>query len=1111
MDEDSEKERSLGAYENMTGYESSIRPDFEAQQNNSGESTVDKAKNTLKRGEKAAIKKGLEVGIDALTGGTGGSALKVAEKGGGAAGLADAIAGSSKDDEGMSSSLKAVAIAAAPAVGIAAVLVIVIYGVSSFVGQWLFPDGYRNRVREDNNSTAVSTTKRSDEYMNEYQLGENQSSKYGDVVFNNMEPTALQKGNMADYRIYYSDEGGEKALLFGNISEPEMIIVSDSAVSANGKERIAQGGESITDSSSDDNFSLEDRKAEIIANLKVSADTGKVYGFTEAMNVWKFKQQYIMATKTWRGDVSGWYNQSQEVTQKRTAISRNNFKDFTLTGDNEKNEEEFIKMTKEATAKNLGAEDAKGGKSYQELVEEVAKNSSDPNCGASSAATDIEGIYNSVQTVQQVTAGSLMMEAIDKTIAGKGEEAPLTAAMNIFFRAGAADTEGIHNLFGSGSLDQGNENLLAASGQANIGGNGTANLAAGDPDDIRVCFYEGNTHEHDGEGGLITKIGSMFKKVAAWVKGAFDSLSNFLKKLVGWGGVGDPGVANAVLQQTVEKFENNEDRTYFSGEDDKVLGEAMRNATEKMYGEHAKGFGQVSGDEGAAKMTYLAHQEIIAEQAEFDQRTKSPFDISSRYTFLGSIAYSLIPMAISSQSLSLTSTLGKLGTMVGNAVASLTPASSAVSLSGLQDSQGDCVKSNSTISFANAYCNDYQNTDLSMTGKGPVDIFETVADLRYDEGGYVYRNEEGGRDPDIDPDYGDGPVNPAENGISPTHWGEPTNKVPGTVSHGCESDWEIEIVTNPDTGAVTELYNLDKPIEWKYSRVTNFEYAGYESGWRNVKKDGTKGMENAKNDDAPGECELDFYIDPKTKQPKINLNGSLAQFQILAGQRTSEKGDPDAQIISRLTKIDFTKGRLHPCAVGQKEECEEYEEKYGWTDDESVTASSAIMSRWIGGTTYTYYTHDIGSIKTGMSESEMDVRFRDPTMGNQYFWNEIKWYQAFVELLGWMESNGMVSANTSTVNQAIAQYYKENPLDNSYEGIIARYSGKKKEQVIAVFNLMQYVAFLAKYDPSNLYPMPVPLPDILQYDNGEIVAQSEQVIQSLAIVYDELRNRTVTV
>ncbi len=1114
MDSDSE-EKNTGVYENMDGYESSIRPDFlnstskndeDSEESSSG--TSDRAKNILKSGENAAAKKGLEVGLNAATGGAAGTALKAAEKAGVTDSLMSGLGGlmGKKGEGGIlkgGGSLKK----AAP---LLIVLILTIYAISSFGGQWLFFEGFRNRMREESNSTVVSTKGRTDAMINDVQLGDGGgTSKYGDVAFNDMGMSDSQIEDFAELGITYRENGGEKALVVGNLNSPEMVVVSDSKLSTLGGTVLADSENVASDSSSNnaEQISLEDRKAEILARLDIAADTGSVVGFSDAMNNWQFKQRYMTATNSYRGDISGWYNESQELTQHRTSVSRNNFKDFKLSSDNKTNEDAFVEI-----AESLNAATDKsdlGDKSLKERVEEVASKSDNPQCGVSSAATDIEGVINADQTARQVSASSLMMEAIDKTVAGYGNEAPLNAIMNIFVRSGAADTAGIHHLFGKSTLDQGDDGVLSVSAQANIGGNGTANLAAGNEDDIRGCYYEGNVNEYHGEG-VIVKIGSMFKRIGNWISSKWSSLKNLLGGLI----ENDASVASSVLDQTAEKFEQNRTQTYFSGEDTKVLGEAMRNATERMYGEHAKGAGQATGDAGAVKINYREHQEIIAEQAEYDQLTKNPFDTSSRYTFLGSIAYNFVPLLSSAQTTSLSSVVGGMSGVLGDAIASLSPTSSAASEVKFSQSIGDCVKSNSVAAVSSAYCNDYRNTDLSMLDKTAVEIFDNTVEMRFDDGGYVFGNEESftydsdgverNRDKS-DPDYGDGPLNPEENNLD-AYWGDGGGfSANGSRPHGCESDWVIAHFDEQGN----RYYYYDQPTEWKYSRSTNYEYDGYQSGWPNRTKDGEEGREEAKNDDDPGQCMLDLSINNKTRLPVVNLNGALAQYMIMSGQRTSEVGDADDSIVERLTEIDFTKGRLHPCAVGAERICAEYKENYHWTSDEKVVASSPEMSRWIGGSAFVYYTQDFGSMKTGISEADMDKRFRDPTNGDAYFWEENKWYQAYVEMQEWMESARLI--DTSDAFTTVARYYEENPLDNSYEGIIARYSGMSKERVVAVIDLLEYVAFLNEYDPTNLYPLPAPIPEMIQYDNGEIVAQTERIIQLSGIVYDELRNRAVTV
>lgn len=1109
MDSESEEQQNTGAYKNMEGYESSIRPEFlsfnksedeESQEGNSSSA----AKDMLKSGERAAAKKGLEAGLNAATGGTAGTALKAAEKVGATDKALDMAGIGGKGGKG--AMLKAGGALLTKSAPLIIVLVLVGYAVMSFGGQWLFPDGFRNRMREDNNSTVVSTTARTDSMINNVQLGGGSStSKYGDVVFNDMNMSDEQIEQFAETGITYRNNGGERALVVGDLNSPEMVVVSDSRVSSVNGAQLAEGDNVYADGAPQ--VSIDDIKSEIIANLGIAANPGSVVGFSDAMNNWNFKERYIVATKTYRGDVSGWFNESQELTQKRTGVSRNNFKDFTLSSSNEENETAFLEI---ATSLNASTPDSSiGDKSLKERINEVAGNSANPQCGVSSAATDIEGVINADQTARQVSGSSLMMEAIDKTFAGLGNEAPLTAILNIFIRSGAADTPGIHNLFGKGELKQSEDGVLSVSAQANIGGSGTADLSAGNEEEIRQCFYEGNTNDKNG-GGLIVKIGSMFKRIGGWISNAFDGLKNLLGKI--FSNPANTNVASSVLDKTAEKFEQNRQQTYFSGEDTKVLGEAMRNATERMYGEHAKGAGQTTGDAGAVKLTYRAHQEVIAEQAEFDQRTKSPFDTSSRHTFLGSIAYNLIPFATTSQATSLTSTVSTMGSMFSSSLSSLLPTSSAVSETGLQISQGDCPKSNSIVSMSDVYCNDYYNTDLSMINKTAAELFDKTVEMRFDEGGYVFGNEDSvnskGENRTTDSyDYGDGPLNEEENNYS-THWGDKGGiSANGSVPHGCESDWKRADVYDNE-GHV--YYYYDQPIEWKYSRATNYEYVGYKSGWPNRTKSGSTGREEAKNDVDPGQCMLDIAIDEKTRQPVVNLNGALAQFMIMSGQRSSEWGDSDDSIITRLTKIDFTKGRLHPCKIGADDLCETYKEKYGWTDDQNDVASSAVMSRWVGGSAFVYYTRDLGNINTGVSQADMDKRFRDPTLpGEPYFWEENKWYQAYVEMQEWMESARIT--NTSGSYDTLARYYGDNPLDNSYEGIIARYSGMSKDRVVAVLDLLQYIAFLDNYDPTNLYPLPAPVQEEIKYDNQEIVAQSEKIIQLAGIVYDELRNRAVAV
>ncbi|MBQ3309272.1 hypothetical protein IJG78_01185 [Candidatus Saccharibacteria bacterium] len=1145
MDEDESKSSSLGAYENME--RSDIHPDFYSEDEDDEKSNKSSAaKDALKKGEQAAVRKGVEKGaevaLNAATGGVGGTAAKAlgavkgAEKLGGAAASA-AASGDGKSQDLMDG--KSTIVKAAPII-VLLIGLIILYGVVSFIGQWLFPVGFKSREVEDWNSTKVSTTERTDALTDNTQLGSDGSSQvYSGVVFEDMGFTDEQITGLAQAGIEYSNEGGEKALIFHKNDGSNMVVVSSDSVGATKGETVADGSSILTDSGDTSNeVAIEERKQEILANLGIAATGSSVVGFKEAMQDWNFKERFMIGTRSWRGDISGWFSELTETVVQRLGISRNNFRDFELTGKNDEDEATFLEMAQEKPAAN--PESDYGDKSFKERVEEVANNSEDPDCGAISAANDIEGVITADQTARQVSAGSMWLEAIDKTIAGEGTGTALSAMNNIIVRNGAADTEGIHHLFGSGELDQHDDNLLSVSMQANIGGNGTADIGAVDEETYRQCVYEGNTNVKGLKGALV-KIGSMFKKVLNWAKGAINILKGFLGGAAG----GAADVAVSVLDPTIAKYEQVKDQRFFTGDDTPVLGEALVSSAERIMGEKAKTAGQTIGDNTAVLAFYRDQQEVIAEQAEFDRRTKSPFDVTSEHTFLGSLAYSLIPLATSMQSVSVTSMVGGIGSLFSSALTNLLPTSSAVSETDFTFSRGDCVLANSTTAISNGYCNQYYVTDLSQIDMTPVEIFDSTALMREDRMGYVYgkghsrdkTGAESGPKSDTDPDWGDKPLNESEKSLA-HHW--PSSPVMSKIQHydgtanGCETDWEYNFINYPleiyGTDFDNRQYHLDEPVEWSYSRVTNFEYLGYKTGWHNRNNPDSPtaaGIEEAVNDALPELCALDMKVDSEDDQPVINMNGALMSFMVMSGQRGSDWGVTDDNNLQRLIKTDFIKGRLHPAAVGATNQNVAHPnldsaeagsgsiyEKIGWTGSEDSVAASKFMSRWIGGTAYTMAT--AGGSTGGSEYTSLDLvfdgsdeAFKDPTRNDDYFWNEMKIYQAYVELLEWMQAIGKIK--TTQTGAAIAKYYDKNPLDNSYEGIIARYSGMSKDRVVAVLDLLNYAEFLAKYDASELYPLGPKAEEVIQYDNMEIVAQAEQAVQQMGVVYDELRNRTVTV
>ena len=78
-------------------------------------------------------------------------------------------------------------------------------------------------------------------------------------------------------------------------------------------------------------------------------------------------------------------------------------------------------------------------------------------------------------------------------------------------------------------------------------------------------------------------------------------------------------------------------------------------------------------------------------------------------------------------------------------------------------------------------------------------------------------------------------------------------------------------------------------------------------------------------------------------------------------------------------------------------------------------------------------------------------------------------YQCLLENMGLIEK--------SSVTAFLEDYYEKHPLDNSFEGILARKTGLTKENVIATIDTINYLAFIANYNPDGYYPLNYQAPE----------------------------------
>ena len=110
--------------------------------------------------------------------------------------------------------------------------------------------------------------------------------------------------------------------------------------------------------------------------------------------------------------------------------------------------------------------------------------------------------------------------------------------------------------------------------------------------------------------------------------------------------------------------------------------------------------------------------------------------------------------------------------------------------------------------------------------------------------------------------------------------------------------------------------------------------------------------------------------------------------------------------------------------------------------------------------------------------------------------------------------NEMGVIDTNSTVSFLEKYYKDNPLDESFEGRIARFSGMTKEEVSDTLALIEYYEYIANYDPGERYAFGesgVEMEKELRFDNENEVAENVWGVLADAISYADVRNRSFAV
>lgn len=346
--------------------------------------------------------------------------------------------------------------------------------------------------------------------------------------------------------------------------------------------------------------------------------------------------------------------------------------------------------------------------------------------------------HEAIQILQLVSS---FLESVQKTQAGQGDDSPMNDLVN-----GLTTPANTTDLMGEGDnvrevTTREGVNAMESQGMASIFGGGPINQ-----NDVSA----GSFNISGKLEGIMAKIGlsiaSFMTCAAAKVAAAFAGLAMDAIAIVTCAlsfGIGclvkaavDAGSAIAtsvgiaalisgaitVLTPIVMKIFARDLIANLAGED---LGNALVSGANMYMGKnHLSGGGSPGNLQKVAEF-YREHQRVIANEARYQQETRSPFDVTSQYTFLGSIMHSLTPL--STQTSSVTKAVSNFGNIVTSSVTALLPTAQALDETQQMKQLGNCPDLESVGAVGDAFCNPYIMSDIGTIEVDPADVVGIIS------------------------------------------------------------------------------------------------------------------------------------------------------------------------------------------------------------------------------------------------------------------------------------------------------------------------------------------------------------------------------------------------
>ena len=618
----------------------------------------------------------------------------------------------------------------APLVVIIGVLVAAVALI--FVSQSFMPFALVNRFIEEFNGNGVASTLRSDSIL-DVQLSST-GSYFG---LSENQRTALKDSHV--YPVDFSAEGtAVTALVYEESAGNWRAVVPKSVAASSG---------------------LNNKIAAALNNSDINLSESPL-SVEDALKNGAFKEKYAIASKTWRGGNSGWYDSLEDLTEARLAIKRTRFNSWTASALSSADEAWRKMAAGNATASDSGISD------YGSYVdtdadgnETTTTNSGSVDSSSFAGATTMDSVRNvlnsKITSVAKLAAtagcaGVEIMSAIQTYMAAQQARQYLNLATGYLEAVQGAQVgkndgtpmNKYNEILTTPDPDTGKTPMEAATSQAIFSGTTV------DPNDksIQNVSFEnlmsslgtltGNVNftAQAFEACSYVKMGVSAVNFATTVLNFVPVLGQAVKaihivaRLVGRIalGVAIASISSFIIPKILTPVFQNVAKNVAT----EWVGEDYFNAMFSGAGKYLGGNYQTGGGSAGSKEAVLAYNRakevVLAEQAELDRKTRSPFDLTSKNTFLGSIAYSLIPLATSA---GVGSTLKNISSIFTSSVSNILPSASAIAETSLVESFGSCPIMNSVGAVCDPTGNPYYVEDLSTIDLTPAEIEAKILEI----------------------------------------------------------------------------------------------------------------------------------------------------------------------------------------------------------------------------------------------------------------------------------------------------------------------------------------------------------------------------------------------